>query len=522
VQDERQNNTGPASTALKRDLGLLALVATAVCTVIGGGINNLTVGIQARVPGIAGLVPVAYVICAIPAVATALCYAVLATAMPRAGGGYIYVSRALHPFIGFLATFSKWLGLAAAVGVIAYMDVDLLQAAADYGNLTVLADILKTPQAHLWVPLVMIWLFWLLNVLGVRTYGITVIVLMFLMLAGGICIIIAGLLNTPATFASAWQAHYGHDVGQVVAGVRLAAGGWRELLAAASVLFFAYIGFASISQAGGEARNPTRTLPRAFVIATAVITGYYFLFSYAVYRVAPWQLLYHLTAVEKAGTTAPHLLGVLMPKPLAVFVALMAAISLANDIPPILLAVSRLFFSWARDGIFPRTLAAISPRFHTPQYALTISAAVASVVVLICYSDRSFAAGVDMINIALTCTYCLVAVSVIAFPYRNPELYARVRFMRNRPAQVVTALVAAATVGILFLQQLVTYAADLQADVIALLKNPAVLWAGGMVVAAVIFATMWRLRVAGGWDMAAIFRTLPAGEDPAATESAVV
>ena len=94
-------------------------MATSVCTVIGGGINNLTVEVQESTPGVGPYVPLAFFLGAFPAIATALCYAILATAMPRAGGGYIYISRAVHPFVGFIATFSKWFGLAAAVGVIA-------------------------------------------------------------------------------------------------------------------------------------------------------------------------------------------------------------------------------------------------------------------------------------------------------------------------------------------------------------------------------------------------------------------
>ena len=101
-----QSDRQPQAPTLKRELGTLALVATAVCTVIGGGINVLSVEIQDKVPGINGLVPLVFVVGAIPALLTALSYAVLASAMPRAGGGYIYCSRALHPYVGFIATFS--------------------------------------------------------------------------------------------------------------------------------------------------------------------------------------------------------------------------------------------------------------------------------------------------------------------------------------------------------------------------------------------------------------------------------
>jgi len=68
---------------LARELGLLALVATATCNVIGGGINVVSVGIQEKVPGIGPYVPLAFVVGVFPALFTALCYAILASALHR-------------------------------------------------------------------------------------------------------------------------------------------------------------------------------------------------------------------------------------------------------------------------------------------------------------------------------------------------------------------------------------------------------------------------------------------------------
>ncbi|MFP3905130.1 MAG: amino acid transporter, partial [Armatimonadota bacterium] len=87
-----EHTTG-SSGQLRRELTLLALVATAVCTVIGGGINVLTVEIQQKIPGIAGMVPWAFALGVVPAVFAALCYGVVSSAMPRAGGDYVYISR---------------------------------------------------------------------------------------------------------------------------------------------------------------------------------------------------------------------------------------------------------------------------------------------------------------------------------------------------------------------------------------------------------------------------------------------
>ena len=154
------NARGTSTTTLVRDLGLLALVATAVCNVIGGGINVLSVGIQHKVPGIGPYVPIAFLVGVVPALFAALSYAILASAMPRAGGGYVYVSRALHPFVGFIATFSKWFGIAAAIGVIAYMDVVLLASGVGYLEAYMevgpIVSFLTSPLAKLIIPIGMI------------------------------------------------------------------------------------------------------------------------------------------------------------------------------------------------------------------------------------------------------------------------------------------------------------------------------------------------------------------------------
>jgi APA family basic amino acid/polyamine antiporter len=501
---------------LARDLGLLALIATAMCNVIGGGINVNSVGVQTEVPGIGPHVPLAFLVGVFPALFTALCYAVLSSAMPRAGGGYIYVSRALHPFLGFMATFSKWFGLASVIGVIAYVDVALLQSGvgylAPYMEVGPVYAFLSSSAAKLIVPLGMIWLFWLINVLGVRTYGTTVIVLMFLMLVGGICIIVVGFSNEAQDFASALAAHPESPLAALVANTSLAGTppaeivsavgeppAWqpRELLDAAAFLFFAYIGFASISQAGGETRDAHRSLPKGFIIATSAICAYYLLFSSAVYHAIPWQFIAALTNEAAADTSVPLLMGVLMPPALASFVALMAALALANDIPPMLMATSRLFFAWARDGVFPRSLAAVGRRFRTPHWALTLCAMVASLWVLLCYFREEYFTAVVTVNIALIFTYMLIAASVLSLPKCNPTICRQVRFIRARRTQVVVACLAIACLLPLFWLQFWP------------LGNPSKFWLGVMAIGAFIFVIMWRRARARGEDPRQVFAALP-------------
>ncbi len=501
-----------SGSSLVRGLGVTALVATGVCTVIGGGINVLSVQVQTTTPGIGGSVPLAFALGAVPAFVTALCYAIIATAMPRAGGDYTYISRALHPFVGFLAAFSKWFGLSAACGLIGVMSVALLQAAAEYMGAAGAAELLRANTGVLILGLAMVWLFWLVNILGVRTYGAVVIVLMVLMLAGGAVLVVYALAGSHEAFAAAWQARYGTDVHATIARTSVPRGGISNLIRATTFLFFAYIGFATISQAGGEAKDPRRTLPKAFVWSLVIISGYYMIFSFSLYKAVPWKFVYHLLQTPQWQDTlsAPHVVGVLMPPALTVVVALAAALTLANDIPPMLLAVSRLFFSWARDGIFPPALAAVNRRFGTPHCALTISALVSSAVVLLCvYGPQRFGSAVDIVNVALLTTYCLAGVSVLSFPRRAPKLYQQVSFIRARWAQIMLGLLCILTIAPLLLTQIW---ADLSASdwtLTDLAWRPTVWWLIVMVAGSIVFGAMWWRRRRQGWDLRAMFESLP-------------
>jgi amino acid transporter len=202
-----------------------------------------------------------------------------------------------------------------------------------------------------------------------------------------------------------------------------------------------------------------------------------------------------------------------------VIVALMAAIALANDLPPILLAVSRLFFAWAEDGIFPRGLAAVNARFNTPHWALTASALVASIVAVGC-NLHGFFMGIDVVVIALCFTYILIAVSVLTFPRRNPTLYADVAFMRSRPAQWVCAIVSILTIGALLYTQVVADLGGLAERITAvgagegtigaaLAGSIVVQWMVVILVGSLIFLRMWRAKVSRGEDPEEVFRTLP-------------
>jgi len=345
-------------TTLAREIGLLALAATGICSMLGAAINVIPFVIQRNVPGLGPHVLLAYALGAIPAVLAALAYASLASAMPRAGGSYIYASRAVSPYVGFIASFSQWFGLSTAIGVVSYMLVPFLRDIAVALDFTGLGAALDRGGVRVTVALSFLWFFVGVNLRGVKSYARTLVPLMFLMFVGGAVVIWTGFAHTQGDFAAAVLAR-DNVVIPPAADVPIA---WSKILTASAILFASFIGFDSIAQAGGEAKNPRRALPLAIGISMVTVGTFYMLFTAAVYHTVPWNYVAERALTE--DLTAPGLLGYVISPAGTVLIVAGAAIALINDLPAMLLAVSRLMFAWAEDGVFPRVVARIHPRLH--------------------------------------------------------------------------------------------------------------------------------------------------------------
>src|SRR5258705_12782201 len=99
IDTGRTSRTSVTGPRLAREMGLAGLTATGVCSMVGAGINVIPFMIQRNVPGIGPFVLEGFAFAALPAVLAAIAYAVLASAMARAGGSYVYVSRGLDPYL---------------------------------------------------------------------------------------------------------------------------------------------------------------------------------------------------------------------------------------------------------------------------------------------------------------------------------------------------------------------------------------------------------------------------------------
>ncbi|MEE8523803.1 MAG: APC family permease [Thermoanaerobaculia bacterium] len=489
------------SSVLVRRLGLLGLTATGICAMMGAAINIIPIALQRNVPGIGEHVLAAYALGAVPAVLAAFAYAALASAMPRAGGSYVYASRSLHPYLGFVASFSQWFGLSIAIGVVSYVLVPFLRDIAVALEMNGLAATLAGGPARVGVPLVFLWLFAGINVLGLEVYERTLVPLMVLMFAGGVVVIVAGFSHDQADFAAALLAREGVAVAAAPADASFDLG---KLLAASAVLFGSFIGFDSIAQAGGEAKNPGRNLPLAIALAVGIVGSFYLLFTAAVYHTVPWTFI--AERVQHTDLTAPGLLGYVLSPGWTVVIVAGAAIALINDLPAMLLSVSRLMFAWAEDEIFPAGVARVNTRFHTPHVAIALSAAVASLSILGCHLAGDFFLGVDILVTSMLVNFLLVAVSLLMLPRRNPALADKIRTPRS---PVLRTVLAAAGIAVLGLYLAVHVGKDLNAELPAWYFHSTWLWLAVMALASAVFAVEWRRLKRRGVDLEARFGQLP-------------
>lgn len=486
---------------LVRQMGIVGLVATGICSMLGASINVVPFMIQRNVEGIGPYVLPAFLFAAIPALLAAFAYAILSSAMPRAGGSYIYASRGLNPYLGFIASFSQWFGLSIVIGVIAYIIVPFIRDIATALEWNQLAIYLEDGFVRVSLALIMIWGFVYVNIRGAKTYERTLIPLMFVMFALGFIVIIAGFYFNQEDFASALLS----QENRVVTLTSDQTFDWSIFLSASALLFSSFIGFDSIAQAGGEAKNPTKTLPIAISLAIVIVGSFYFLFTSAVYHAVPWSFVAEEALLK--DISAPGMLGYLLPPGLTVAILLGATIALINDLPAMLLSVSRLMFAWAKDGVFPRSISKIHGRYHTPFVALIVSGLIASIGVLGSHFAGDFFLGIDIMVTAMLVNFLLMCLTLLFIPKVNTTLYNQIKVLRNRRLQIILG-----TLGTMFLIffLIIHISKDLNSKVSAWYFHSTWVWTIVMILGSGMFFYKMKVLQSEGVNLKKLFNELPA------------
>ncbi|WP_255191650.1 amino acid permease [Natronobeatus ordinarius] len=396
---------------LERDLGLFAVIAISMGAMIGSGIFILP-GIAMAEAGPA--VILAFVIAAILVVPAALSIAELGTAMPEAGGDYVFIERGLGPSFGTIAGLGTWLMLM------------LKGSLALYGGMFYINFIYTLPTWELAVP----GLGATLPIPGVRALGITfalaliAVNLVGVKQTGGLQLVMVIVM---LVILSAFVA------GSIVQveGVNydgFFAEGLDGILTATALVLVSYAGVTKVAAVAEEIENPGRNLPLGLLVSLLVTAFLYALLVFVLVGVVEGD---QLADSEEPMALATDLLfgGTIVPLPMIgefaigpltvgaiVLAALLALISTANAG---ILTASRYPLALSRDGLFLKRFEYIHPRFSTPFVAILTTGAIIVFIVATQDVDRiAKMAGAFQILV-----YILVCGALIAFRERDLEWY---------------------------------------------------------------------------------------------------
>ena len=323
---------------------------------------------------------------------------------------------------------------------------------------------------------------------------------MYLMFFFGFIVIIAGFYFDANDFEAAVQA----KENKVIEINSVSRFDWRVFLSASALLFSSFIGFDSIAQAGSEAKDPSKTLPRAIFLAIFLVGCFYFLFTSAVYNTVPWS--YVAEESQLKDISAPGLMSYVLPSWLGVAIVLGAAIALINDLPAMLLSVSRLMFAWAEDGIFPSQISKIHPKNHTPHIALIVAGFMASIGALGSQFAGDFFLGIDIMVTSMMINFLLMCVTLITIPKVNPLLANKISVIKNRNQQLIIGIL-----GVVFLTLFLavhTYK-DMTSDVSSWFFRSTPVWLIVMGLGSLIFSIKWREIGLTSKDQYSRFKSLP-------------
>jgi APA family basic amino acid/polyamine antiporter len=391
--DEQESSGQPA---LRRTLGVWHLTAISIGATLGTGI---LVVLGTAVPLAGPAVWLAFVLAGVAALLSALSYAEMAGSVPVSGSSYSYAYATLGEGLAWVCGWCLVLEYAVSVAAVAVGAGQYVNEALGVVGLALPAAIADPPGAG-----------------GVVNLPAAALVLL------------ATAVLLPGAREGAWvnTVLVVVKVGLLVFFVAVAfsafrAGNFEPLApmgaagvsAAASRLFFSYIGFDAASTAGEEARDARRDLPRAIIASIVIITVLYVLVAVAAIGARPW------TDFTDGEATLVTIVADITGQPWVAFLfAVTAVAAIASVVLTVLYGQTRIFVSMARDGLVPRVLGRVSARTRTPVTGtLIVGGAVALTAAFV-----PLGALADATSIGTLFAFALVNVSVVWLRRNRPEL----------------------------------------------------------------------------------------------------
>jgi len=189
--------------------------------------------------------------------------------------------------------------------------------------------------------------------------------------------------------------------------------GWDGIMRAATIVFFAYIGFEAVSTAAGEAKNPQRDMPFGILGSLAICTVLYMATSAVLTGVIPFTKLNVAAPVATAVNEFGPEWGWL-----AYSIKIGAIAGLTSVILVLLFGQTRIFYTMSKDGLLPSTLASVHKQFKTPW----INTIITGIIVAVAAAFFDINTLGDLTSIGTLAAFAMVCLAVIWLRQTRPDL----------------------------------------------------------------------------------------------------
>jgi len=448
------------ASGLVREIGPFGLMAITMSYAIGAGINLLSVKNGYLYPG--SNVALAFGLAGIPVILVGVAYALLAIAMPRSGGAYIFISRVISPTWGFVASWVSWFGGWMLLGIIAYYDAFFwgmmwwnIGEAFHNAGMVAAGEWMMLPINSVWIGVILLILAFIVGSLRIGWVVRIVEALWIIPIIGSLMMIGTyamywGLASTsPAQFKAIWDSVMGTGSYDEVMHIALSNGfdptkwtsfSWDATWSvAAYAAIWAYGSPATPPTAvAGEVKMPTKTQVFGTVGGIIFIVAYYIAISGLMFGAAdPFIRAYafnfykgltkQYTITPSVTPSIPLFAGILTRNfGLASFYAASVAIWLWNDMPPFTLYMSRFIFAWAFDRSFPEFFSRVHPTLRSPINANILNFILSLIALFLCWGWWIYGIFTLLDNVACLAWIfpdMFVGLAAAALPIMRPEVY---------------------------------------------------------------------------------------------------
>lgn len=411
-------DTDEPSTRLRKDLNWWDLTVFGVSVVIGAGIFTITASTAGNLTGPA--ISISFIIAAIACGLAALCYAEFASTVPVAGSAYTFSYATFGEFVAWIIGWDLILEFAVAAAVVAKGWSSYLGTVFGFGGGTAEFGGLTLD----WGALLIIAFVTYLLAMGTKLSAHFSLAITIIKVSVVLLVVVVGAFYIKAANYSPFIPP-GEGAGEGVGGAEqslfsLMTGaegshyGWYGVLAGASIVFFAFIGFDIVATTAEETQNPQRDVPRGILGSLAIVTVLYVAVAVVLSGMVSYLDLKSGDGASANLATAFELNGVHWA---AKVISIGALAGLTTVVIVLMLGQTRVLFAMSRDGLLPRQMATTG-RHGTPVRITVI------VGVLVAVAASVFPMGKleEMVNIGTLFAFVLVSAGVIVLRRTRPDL----------------------------------------------------------------------------------------------------